>query len=190
MHNLNDIAAVSRNDVWLVGRYGSNATAMHWNGSRWREVPLPEIVVPDGGEASLTGVVAASSDNVWAVGYGPLPSDEQQSSAVVLHWDGESWSQVAAPEGKHSISAVAGDGTGGIWVVQQSPDVAPQYGKAELLRYADGAWRSYPVTGMPDERRLEDTRLANIPGTQSMWGAATFCFAYGCDWRAGMISYG
>lgn len=192
MNSLNAMAAVSRNDVWLVGRNGASAAAMHWNGRRWRTVPLPAVPVPEGAETSLIGVVASSPDDVWAVGgYDWLPFDEQrQHRTVAMHWDGTSWSVVATPEGQHSFSAAAGDGAGGIWVVQQAPDVAPLFGKAELLRYTGGAWRSFPVTGISDGRLLEEAQLANVPGTQSMWGAATFCFPTTCDHRAAMISFG
>ena len=83
---LNAVAAVSANDVWAVGWYQSGSTGqeggaltMHWNGTQWTVVPNPS-------RATLHGVTALASNNVWAVG-------EQ----VILHWNGTSWSNVSFP---------------------------------------------------------------------------------------------
>jgi hypothetical protein len=100
---LSDVAAVASDDVWAVGgwsggrRKGSSRPfTMHWDGQRWR-------VVEVGGEigstpADLAAVDGRAADDVWAVGEN---TDDPYTSFgfldVVLHWDGQTWSQVASP---------------------------------------------------------------------------------------------
>jgi hypothetical protein len=62
------ITAVSRTDAWTVGEGVADghtvAVAMHWDGTGWVDVPVPEI----GDASGFLGVGATSSTNVWAVG--------------------------------------------------------------------------------------------------------------------------
>lgn len=88
-HNkLNAVTAVpgSPNELWAVGQAGPTALILHWDGTQWNIVPSPSA----GPVPILTGVVAVSSDDVWAVGWtsagsGPITLTE--------HWDGSSWSR-------------------------------------------------------------------------------------------------
>jgi hypothetical protein len=59
---LHAVDAVAANDVWAVG---DNGYHQHWNGATWSQVagPYPGL----GGR--FNGVAAASSSDVWAVGY-------------------------------------------------------------------------------------------------------------------------
>jgi len=92
-----DVAGSSPSDVWAVG-YDLDADrmhrtlVMHWNGEQWRIVPSP---APESLESLLSGVVALSPTNAWAVGTAvawPLTGQ-----TLVLHWDGQRWSRVESP---------------------------------------------------------------------------------------------
>ena len=97
---LMDIAAISGTDAWTVGtRQPPNDTgyplAEHWDGTSWKEVPVPATPT---GSGELAGVSAVSSDDVWAVG------DSTGLGPVLRHWDGTSWAAVAPaapPAGEH-----------------------------------------------------------------------------------------
>ncbi len=107
-----DVVAVSAHDAWAVGRErttkGSSTLVERWDGQKWRRVS-----VPGADRGWLTGVDAASSDNVWAVGttHGKGPK--------FLHWDGRQWSTVppASPPGNEhpgsddlkDVAAVSGN---------------------------------------------------------------------------------
>jgi hypothetical protein len=90
------IEAVAANDVWAMGQAPGNGSAyqplaMHWDGDHWGVVPTPAI---DADMTQLTSVSAASSTDIWAVGWtrdgvGPF-------APLILHWDGTAWSAVAA----------------------------------------------------------------------------------------------
>jgi hypothetical protein len=94
------IAAVSPNDVWAVGEYdslaGTSTPAMrgvtaHWNGSAWSLVPTPSVGVTG---TTLTGVAAAASNDVWAIGY---TNTYGTPETLVQRWNGAQWSVVSSP---------------------------------------------------------------------------------------------
>src|SRR5439155_2389965 len=89
--HLNDVAAISSNDVRAVGGYynGGGTFTMHWDGTQWSVVSSPN----PGGYSELWGVTAISSNDVWAVGW--YSSGAQHS--LTMHWDGSTWSVVPSP---------------------------------------------------------------------------------------------
>lgn len=116
------IASIAQNDVWAVGQaYAASnyrkrlAVAEHWNGTRFNASPLPSVV---GQETFLYGIAAVAPNDVWAAG-GSLPAGGLQQSYVV-HWDGNAWTQIAAPGVPGSATnfdAVAKTGANDVWVV-------------------------------------------------------------------------
>jgi len=88
------VSAVSSNDVWAVGYYGSGsngrALTIHWDGEQWNIVPSP---VP-GSASFLLNVKALASDNVWAVGN---YSENGLARTLVMRWDGSQWNLMPSP---------------------------------------------------------------------------------------------
>lgn len=69
LNYLTGVAAVSSKSVWADGIYlgpGGESQAMHWDGQRWRLVPLPKA--PKGFLGFLEGVAALPSGQVWLGG--------------------------------------------------------------------------------------------------------------------------
>jgi hypothetical protein len=98
---LEAVSAIATDDVWAVGGRSDDSGACiplieHWNGSRWSQVPAPD------GVGCLSDVHAVSSQDVWAVGSGPLGLQ----GGTILHWDGSSWSVAPDP----SVGSLAGVG--------------------------------------------------------------------------------
>lgn len=110
---LNGIAAVAPNDIWAVGyseqtsKDPARSLIEHWDGSSWTIITSPNV---GSGYNNLYSVTALKSNDVWAVGVGPL----------IVHWDGSSWQPVTSqgidPTRNilNSISAVDADD---IWAV-------------------------------------------------------------------------
>lgn len=108
------LAAVSDTDVWYAaGNRDTGGTASHYDGQRWRSMPLPGE-----GVMTINRVLAVGSDDVWAVG-------AKADQPYAAHWDGESWQEVSPaavtpPPGDDEYSAwlsgvtVAG---GKLWAV-------------------------------------------------------------------------
>jgi hypothetical protein len=115
-----DVAAVSSNDVWMVGVYDDSnligrVLIMHWDGSQWSLMEGPN---PGTTTSNLAGLDTLASNDVWAVGYyrsGP------GSSTLVEHWDGTQWSVVPSPDPNpgegNVLRAVAATAPNDVWAV-------------------------------------------------------------------------
>ena len=100
INNLTGVSAVSPADVYASGFEGNvnnqnfdKPYVLHWNGSAWSLVTLPNA----GGEGSqLFGVTALSAGDVWAVGH------TQESDGAILtlgeHFNGTAWSIAPTPD--------------------------------------------------------------------------------------------
>jgi hypothetical protein len=91
------MAAISRNDIWIVGSQITNsalgATLIeHWNGQQWGIVASPN---ESSVENRLSSVTVLSSKNVWAVG--DYSNNHGIFQTLTEHWDGMQWSIVASP---------------------------------------------------------------------------------------------
>src|SRR5262249_43398175 len=84
------VRAISPTDAWAAGTttvddQGSGFTTfvMHWDGSRWSQVPSPGPADPHSSGALLHSISAISDSDVWVAG-------EDFLSPLLLHWDGSS----------------------------------------------------------------------------------------------------
>ncbi len=98
---LRDVSVVSRNDVWVVGRWtgaGRRTLAAHWDGLSWTRAPTPDS--PDSSTGyNINSVDAAASDDVWAVGGDQELTSPNNATPLFLHYDGIAWSEVPPPSG-------------------------------------------------------------------------------------------
>jgi hypothetical protein len=84
---LTGVNVLSASDVWAVGYYNDGSAqhplALHWNGSKWSNSPIP-------GAGALRKVTAISSSNVWAAGT-YYNASAQLNQTLVVHFDGTAW---------------------------------------------------------------------------------------------------
>ncbi|MCC7538979.1 MAG: hypothetical protein IT379_22325, partial [Deltaproteobacteria bacterium] len=146
-------------DVWAVGGTGtSGAFAWRWDGSSWRDEPLPDGLVDT---TSLFKVWGNAADDVWLVG----------SRGTILHWDGSAFTAANSTTTRtlttvHTtpdrVVAVGGFGSGtivqrdiggdfrdvspegaqqtmGVWLVGSEDGWASGI-NGSLLRYREGMW--------------------------------------------------
>jgi hypothetical protein len=128
------VTGSAANDVWAVGKgqgiFTSQvfATLRHWDGSRWTEklcraasASNPPLGFEGGGSnAYFTGVSAAASNDVWAVGV-------RGSGPMILHWDGQAWTEVTHPRAFPNAAvlyAVTTSAQGSAWGVGIEIDVS------------------------------------------------------------------
>lgn len=148
------VAALSPANAWAVGMgvdYHHSPTitgAMieHWDGFRWSLVANPTANQPD---TELQAVTAVSARDIWAVGYQTVTSSGLMRP-LAEHWDGLSWTKVAAPPLPASVPAAglfALSATGGqVWAsgFQEQSDGTFH----PLVEHFDGtAW--HLMTGLP-----------------------------------------
>ncbi len=103
--SLAGVAAVSGSDAWAAGYYCPSSSCstfrtliLHWNGTAWTQVPSPN---PDpSGFPALSAVTATSGTDAWAVGTRCISgcgTGANVFQALLLHWNGNTWSQVPSP---------------------------------------------------------------------------------------------
>jgi hypothetical protein len=140
---LTGVAAISPTDALAVGYYTSSTgatvtLALHWNGKTWAKVATPN---PGGaGDDELLGVTAVSATDAWAVGY--LLTGAAGLQTLILHWNGQAWSQSTAPrattDGTRLSAVAAGSGTD-VWAVGQY-NTASDWEHPLILHWNGQAW--------------------------------------------------
>ena len=117
------IATIASNDIWVVGSTKDTAHdirtgAEHWDGSSWSQIAAPDVGT---GENMLNGVDAASSKDVWAVGYSGVSGSYK---TLIEHWDGTQWRVVASPNavtiGENTLTSVDTLSSTNAWAVGSS----------------------------------------------------------------------
>ena len=144
---LRAIAGSSDNDLWAVGWFLENNSrhnlTLHWNGSVWKRVPVPDVV--NGGVNGLYGVAAIAPNDVWAVGYAVGLSYQ----TVTLHWNGSAWQIVPSPNltrpgSYNALNAVVAISSNDVWAVGGAPADLGVYGRALLMHWDGSAWQLFP----------------------------------------------
>lgn len=148
------LTVASDGEAWVAGRrndprddYAAYAVIEHWDGTRWRFAPLPNV-----GFSNLFSVSASAPDDVWAFGgsfrrdrNGKFPSNGMRT--LLLHWDGSSWSRVAlpwAPSGLVDFGKVVASAPTDVWVLRNGriehwdgttwQEIPAPFGPHDLLR--------------------------------------------------------
>jgi hypothetical protein len=148
------VAAVSSRNAWAVGTSAPQAQLRavpqtlieHWNGRSWKVVPSPNpgASLGDG----LSAVAAASSRNVWTVGwYGDVTAGTLQT--LIEHWNGHAWTQVPGPDvGGTSVpagfSGVAAVSSGSAWAVGSYLAAGARNPKTLIAHWDGRAWTQVP----------------------------------------------
>jgi hypothetical protein len=138
---LHGVAALSANDVWAVGYRGGtkNETPLetlilHWDGTNWRQVTSPNIA---GGANQLSGVVAISANDIWAVG-------SAGGAPLTLHWNGNAWSvvpvRVRSGLSTERFTAVSGTAANDVWAVGQGTGIFTNQTFATIRHWNGADW--------------------------------------------------
>jgi len=144
------VTALSSSNVWVVGQYGtSNALktlTMHWDGIEWKVVVSPDV----GRQNELYDVLAISPDDVWAAGryYTACGNSLCNAEALILHWNGERWSQFSDSSlkvGHSSLHALGATSKNDVWAVGSYSDAVPTASSPArplFMRWKGTAWVS------------------------------------------------
>jgi hypothetical protein len=127
-----DVWGSGPTDVYAVGSgvlaHWDGAHWSTWDGSRWITVVdgAPPNAGPAGGpgSGSFESVWGSGPDDVYAVGSGWDPNGH---GAFMVHWNGQSWSQVADAvlQTASNMTSVWGTGPGDVFVAGEVPDPVP-----------------------------------------------------------------
>lgn len=121
-----DLAAVSTDDVWVVGatspksdKHGADTSLLaHWDGAVWKTFPKP---APPAAYSRLTTITAIAADDIWVIGTmsaQPLESTNPRR-LFAEHWDGTRWSLQPLPLRGSSVDATGSDSAShdDVWIV-------------------------------------------------------------------------
>ncbi|HMA37096.1 MAG TPA: hypothetical protein VKY74_21755 [Chloroflexia bacterium] len=130
---------MSARDVWTLGwiAVGGHASQLieHWDGAAWMILRLP--TPPQSAITSLRAITARATDDVWAVGESTLTETQQETQAVIYHWDGSNWQLIPSPavagSSLWSVTAVRPDTAWAVGMVQGSHFV-----RRALVEYWNG----------------------------------------------------
>jgi hypothetical protein len=153
-------SALSDKNVWA---YAGTKIA-HFNGAKWTAVNVAKLLpppVPMGsfpGKPYLTGIVALSASDVYAIGTGiNMPHG---GPVVILRYNGHAWSKAAAGEfTSFSGQGLTPDGKGGLWIPAGGLD-----GNPALLHYSAGKLTRVFLPAAANEYTLVYS-ISRIPGT-------------------------
>ena len=119
---LEEARAVSANDIWSVGIAQNNngvfqTLTEHWDGSKWKIFPSPNV---GSNNNFLYSVTTVSANDVWAVGISTNNSNNDRT--LIQHWDGTQWSVVSSPNvgsQTNDLFEVGAVSANDIWTVGQ-----------------------------------------------------------------------
>ena len=184
-HGLEGGSALSANNIWAFDGTG----VAHWNGSTWSRTSVASLLPAKQllNDPMLTGILALSSHNVYAIANGDL--QDEGGPIVVLHWDGYQWSKVAGGNygfGSQPLQQLSSDGHGGLWLPM--PGSGGQ--KSYLLHYSAGHLTAAALPGGP--YRITVDTVALVPGTFGVLaGGTTHAYANpGVNVTAVLLQYG
>ncbi len=157
------LAAVSANsptDAWAIGRDQVNTFeflvsptemqnetySLHWNGTKWRIVPMPLV-----GSSNVNNffafyaVKANSPTDVWAVGSQGVV--DGGSSTLIEHFNGTSWSIVPSPPPGNNASltgVTTSNAANNVWAVGYDTIPGTTTLRTLTLNWNGTAWVTVP----------------------------------------------
>jgi hypothetical protein len=112
---LEDVSAVSANDVWAVGTWYDFSSALsqslveHWNGTKWTIVPSPNPGSAYGDRVALHAVDAVSASDIWVAGMFTNYVKGGKVTGFAEHWNGTKWTLVHTPNPVNSDDTEVAD---------------------------------------------------------------------------------
>lgn len=177
---LRDVWGAGPSDVYAVG---DEYTVVHYDGDSWVQVSgLPTCNI-----SNLNGVWGSGPNDIFAVGEG------HDSKGHVIHWDGNSWSEILppfqGPLGSTALFEIWGRGPNDVYVSGYN---GYSSGTTGLMYHYDGSsWELFHPDGLGDHD-LPKTRAIS-----SIWGSADSAelflvgqsFGGPSDWFAEAVLY-
>ena len=137
--DLTSVSAASATDAWAVGSDKSGAVALHWNGTTWVSVS-----VPDSSTATVNSVAVTRGGTAWLAG--SVPAAGGGRSVLVERWNGKAWQVVNTGLGRGFLTDVEVSASGDVWV---GGSTSTSLTSQAVVAYSAGAtWKRLKLAGM------------------------------------------
>jgi hypothetical protein len=166
---LEDVRAISSNDVWAVGSFADssgqqNTLALHWDGSQWSVVSTPN---PPNTFSQLRAVRAVSTNDVWAVG--SSFSNATGFQTLIEHWNGTQWSVMpspnpGAPSNDNTLLGLAVTSANDAWAVGTSSTGTTDH--TLILHWNGTSWIQVPS---PTPDGSDQLRSVSATSASNAW---------------------
>jgi len=124
------VSVGSADDIWVVAGSDRDTTMLRFDGTSWSAWPLPH------GDTGAS-VLALGARDAW-VG-GERPGDAGSLVPFTGHWDGASWTDVAAPRLEQAGVTTLVAWNGDVWAAAQTA-LNDGHPTTHLLHLEDGTW--------------------------------------------------
>ncbi len=177
------VAADAPDDAWAAGSGGESGAIgpviEHWDGRAWTITPVADI---DARYTTVADLLALSPTDAWAVG-------QMWDHALVLHWDGDQWAQVASPRDRATrLSALAAVASDDLWAVGTTfADVDGNGPTQGVIEHWDGrAWNLVTLPAL-----TPGTALASVSalGRDDVWVAGNTTRSDGSAYSRLLLHY-
>ena len=201
--SLYGVYALSAGNAWAVGNdcvarcRGTSGTLgtliLHWNGKTWSKAATPGI--RQAGEF-LYDVTATSPSNAWATGSscrGPSTCLEFGPSRqlLILHWNGRTWSKVAAPGAGHfsELNGVVASSATNAWAAGDYCGAIRGCASIGNLRALILHWngRKWSRVASPDLGRASVLGGLATVSSADAWVSGYYCITATCSQRHTLI---
>lgn len=174
------VAAISANDVWGVGYWGTSLSAPdnplieQYNGSVWNVVPGPTPSNFQGGH--LNAVAATSAQDVWAVGV-YYNTALNASVTLIEHYNGTAWNIIPSPNPSStggSLLSVSADASNDVWAAGYNISTAGHF--STLVEHYDGtSWSIVPSPNVSGSSGPVDNLLVSVSAVSntSVWAVGS-----------------
>jgi hypothetical protein len=165
---LMDVHAASATDVWAVGsrNYPSRGLVLHFDGTGWRQVPLPDYFRVRR-ESVFAAVHALAADDVWIVGF---RDRNRGTGAVSIRWNGVSWRiiRILDVKGHENLLDLDAAGPNQVWTVGDRFVPATPFPLA--ARWDGSSWRRVPTE---NPNTLGELEAVSVDGGGSVWAVGS-----------------
>jgi hypothetical protein len=165
-------------DAWAVGysldpQSRTKTLVLHWNGTRWSQVPSPPAATF---ATQLAGVAAVSATDAWAVGQSG--NELNAYHPLILRWSHGAWSQQKLPSlgGNHVLYGVAATASE-VWAAGLGPCVGPSVGcpsRALTMHLARSVWKVVPGVSVSDHQNQNSLAGVAITSGPDVWAVGDY----------------
>jgi hypothetical protein len=152
-----------------VGTYAGSDThdrslVLHWNGRTWSQVPSPN---PGKLNNSLSGLASVSASSVWTTEL-YNNSSSMAGTSQILHWNGRTWSKVAAGPSGSELTDVTASSATNAWAVGDDAK-----GLSLALHWNGRAWTRVPTPNVKPNQLINVLWSVTVLSPTSAWAVGT-----------------